>query len=78
MAYGESGNYSHFEYFTSSSSVDTKGGVQKGPIIASPGKNSNFKNPNLWINLNVGGWMDPVKDTSGKKTKTENGTTIIE
>jgi len=69
VVYGTgSGQYEHFEYFQNSTTVDTKGGVQKGPITASPGQNQNFNSPQTYINTNVGGWQDPKVNTTGGKT----------
>ncbi len=77
VVYGTgSGKYEHFEYFQNSTTVDTKGGVQKGPINASPGQNPSFSSPQTYINTNVGGWKDLKINTSGGKTA--NGQTIVD
>ncbi len=77
VVYGTgSGKYEHFEYFQNNSTVDTKGGVQKGPISAQPGQNPNFNNPEIYVNTNVGGTLDPKVQTTGGKTA--NGQTTID
>ncbi len=77
VVYGTgSGKYEHFEYFQNKSTVDTKGGVQKGPIPAAPGQNPNFSNPEVWINTNMNGWQDPKVNTTGGSTS--NGQTVID
>ncbi|MHB1276961.1 MAG: RHS repeat-associated core domain-containing protein [Bacteroidia bacterium] len=73
VAYGSSGNYEHFEVYTSDHLVNTKGGVQKDPYLALPGKNVNFSNPQAWINTNVGGWQDPTTTIAGSTGKTSSG-----
>jgi hypothetical protein len=47
--------YSHYERFVNDSKVNTKGGVQKGPIIADPGKKTKFGTPKVWTNNNASG-----------------------
>lgn len=76
MLRSRSGKYEHFEYFQNNTTVDTKGGVQKGPISAPPGQNPNFDNPEIYVNTNVDGKKDPKKNVVGGKTS--NGQTTID
>ena len=77
VVYGTgSGNYEHFEYFQNATTVDTKGGVQLGPIPALPGLNPNFSNPEIYINTDVGDKLDPKVNTTAGTTS--NGQTTVD
>lgn len=75
----DEGGFLHFEIFTSTTDVDTKGGVQKGPIYAEPGQNSSFgNNTTLWLNMNLDNQMDPVVSAEGGDTETYEGINVVD